>query len=138
VNDIALDTRTTGELIVTSRLLVMQSKRLMLASVERRSMKGGHNDMRVRAARLHAASDRAHHAYQSSVLAWSAPGSSEYRLAAYGRLVGLAENLSSELQHGLGDLPAGERFEVSTEVQMLEEFIQQWRKGLLTSVSPTD
>jgi len=132
------DPRTTGELIVTSRLLVMQSKRLMLASVERRLLSGGHDDMRIRAARLHAASDRAHHAYESSVLAWSATSSSEYRLAAYGRLVGLAENLSSELQHGMGDLPAGERFEVSTEVQMLDEFIRQWRDGLLTSVTPTD
>jgi hypothetical protein len=130
------ESRALGESIVSARLLVMQSKRLMLASIERRLTLDRSKILLERAKRLHTEADRAHRSYQASVLTWAPTDSSEYVLVAYDSLIEVAENLSTELRGSLDDLPPADRFEVGTEVEMLEGLIGRWRKVTRNAMTP--
>src|SRR5689334_9504085 len=73
------------EAIVASRLQVLQSKRLMLASNERRLRVHKIESLRDRVEHLQAELERAQAAYRSAVLRWGTPKRVDYWPVAYAR-----------------------------------------------------
>jgi hypothetical protein len=120
---------TVADSIVSSRLLIVQSKRLILASVERRFRLHGEDSLRARTDLLRDETTRAHHTYRSAVLTWGRSTSHEFQVIAYSSLVNMAESLVLDLRDTIGGLPAGDQFEVATDVEMLEGFIDEWRRN---------
>ena len=47
----------------------------------------------------------------------------------YGSLVNMAEHLVLDLRRTIGGLPSGDQFEMATDVEMLEGFIEEWRRN---------
>src|SRR5713101_5929536 len=105
---------TVGDSIVSARLLVVQSKRLMLSSLLRRFRLRGERSLRERTDRFRDEADRANRNYRSAVLNWGQATSPEFRLVAYGSLVDLAESLVLELR---------------------KDFIDQWRMNARPSAT---
>jgi len=126
---------TVGDSIVSARLLVVQSKRLMLSSLLRRFRLRGEDSLRKRTDRFRDEADRANRDYRSAVLNWGQATSPEFRLVAYGSLVDLAESLVLELRGTLGGLQPRDQFELATEVEVLETFIDQWRRSARPSAT---
>jgi len=126
---------TAGDSIVSARLLVVQSKRLMLSSLLRRFRLRGEDSLRKRTDRFRDEADRANRNYRSAVLNWGQATSPEFRLVAYGSLVDLAESLVLELRGTLGGLQPRDQFELATEVEVLENFIDQWRRNARPSAT---
>ncbi len=124
-----------GETIVSAHLNVVQSKRMLLSSAERRHRLHGGKSLLARADGLRDETDRAQRRYQSIVLHFARPDSNQYRLVAYGNLIELAETLAAELRSSLDELPLSDRFEVATEVEMLENLIDIWREEQRTTLS---
>ena len=120
---------TIADSIVSARLLVVQSKRLMLSSLQRRFRLRGEASLRERTKRFRVEADRADHNYRSAVLNFGKATSPEFRLVAYGSLVDLAETLLFELRDTIGGLQPRDQFELATEVEVLEHFIAQWRRN---------
>ena len=118
------------EAIVASRLQVVQSKRLMLASNERRLRVHKIESLRGRVEHLHADLERAQEAYRSAVLRWGTPKRVDYWPVAYTRLIELADNLAEKLRVATVDLPPERRFELATEVEVVEDLIGEWRDSL--------
>ncbi len=126
---------TVGDSIVSARLLVVQSKRLMLSSLLRRFRLRGERSLRERTDRFRDEADRANRNYRSAVLNWGQATSPEFRLVAYGSLVDLAESLVFELHWTMGGLQPRDQFELATEVEVLEHFIDQWRRNARPSAT---
>ncbi len=126
---------TVGDSIVSARLLVVQSKRLMLSSLLRRFRLRGERSLRERTDRFRDEADRANRNYRSAVLNWGQATSPEFRLVAYGSLVDLAESLVFELHGTMGGLQPRDQFELATEVEVLEHFIDQWRRNARPSAT---
>lgn len=119
--------RSTGEIVINSRLLVLQSKMLMLASLQRRAQD------EARAARLEAEVGRTQHRYREAVLAWGRPENSDYWIVAYSRLIEVGNALLSKLQEA--DLPPSDRVEASTDFESLETVVAGWRQALRDSMA---
>ncbi len=126
---------TVGDSIVSARLLVVQSKRLMLSSLLRRFRLRGERSLRERTDRFRDEADRANRNYRSAVLNWGPATSPEFRLVAYGSLVDLAESLVLELRGTIGGLKPRDQFELATEVEVLQDFIDQWRRNARPSAT---
>ena len=126
---------TVGDSIVSARLLVVQSKRLMLSSLLRRFRLRGERSLRERTDRFRDEADRANRDYRSAVLNWGPATSPEFRLVAYGSLVDLAESLVLELRGTIGGLKPRDQFELATEVEVLQDFIDQWRRNARPSAT---
>jgi len=126
---------TVGDSIVSARLLVVQSKRLMLSSLLRRFRLRGERSLRERTDRFRDEADRANRNYRSAVLNWGQATSPEFRLVAYGSLVDLAEALVLELRGTIGGLQPRDQFELAAEVEVLEDFINQWRRNARPSAT---
>jgi hypothetical protein len=126
---------TVGDSIVSARLLVVQSKRLMLSSLLRRFRLRGEDSLKVRTDRFRDEADRANRNYRSAVLYWGQATSPEFRLVAYGSLVDLAESLVLELRGTMAGLQPQDQFELATEVKVLEDFIDQWRRNARPSAT---
>ena len=123
------------EAIVASRLQVLQSKRLMLASNERRLRVHKIESLRDRVEHLHAELDRAQAAYRSAVLRWGTPKRVDYWPVAYARLIELADNLAEKLRVGTTELPPERRFELAVEVEVVEDLIGAWRDSLRQAIA---
>ena len=126
---------TVGDSIVSARLLVVQSKRLMLSSLLRRFRLRGERSLRERTDRFRDEADRANRNYRSAVLNWGPATSPEFRLVAYGSLVDLGESLVLELRGTIGGLKPRDQFELATEVEVLQDFIDQWRRNARPSAT---
>ena len=126
---------TVGDSIVSARLLVVQSKRLMLSSLLRRFRLRGERSLRERTDRFRDEADRANRSYRYAVLNWGQATSPEFRLVAYGSLVDLAESLVLELRGTIGGLKPRDQFELATEVEVLQDFIDQWRRNARPSAT---
>jgi len=118
--------RGVSDMIVSSKLLVLQSKRLLLtnASVKRR-MSGGEKSEAE--ARLEGAVQSALERYNSAVLTWSSAMTPQYRLVAYNSLIGKAERLRAALANPPGELSADDRREVLADLRALQHIIDGWR-----------
>jgi hypothetical protein len=124
-----------GETIVSAHLNMVQSKRMLLSSAERRHRLHGGKSLLARAEGLRDEADQAQRRYQSIVLHFAHPDSNQYRLVAYGNLIELADTLAAELRSSLDELPLSDRFEVATEVEMLENLIDIWRDEQRTTLT---
>ncbi len=119
---------TIGDSIVTSRLLIVQSKRLMLGSLERRFRLHGEDSVGKRRECIRDEAARANLTYRSAVLNWGLATSHEFRLVAYSSLTSLAEALVLELRETLTGHTPRVQVELATEVEVLEDLIEQWRE----------
>lgn len=116
--------------IITARLLILQSKRLMLASLERRLADTRLQQLRDRADALKGEAAAAHHNYKTAMLRYGAPDHAGYWLVAYTRLVEVGNALTKQLTTAAAELPANEQYEVSTDIEMLERIVGRWREGV--------
>ena len=136
MKDIRSNDALVADCLISARLLMLQSKRLILATLERRLNKQRHESLRPRVDRLRAETRRAHEQYTSSVLRWGTPERPEYWPAAYGRLVETADRLSTKLRVAAVELPPEERYQLSAEVEMLEELVERWRHSIRSAMLP--
>jgi hypothetical protein len=119
---------SVGDSIVTSRLLIVQSKRLMLASLDRRFRLHGEDSVGKRRERVRDEAAQANLTYRSAVLTWGLSTSHEFRLIAYSSLTNLAEALVLELRETITGRTPRVQLELATEVEVLEDLIDQWRR----------
>lgn len=126
----------TREDICAARLLIMQSKRLMLTSVERRQRysRVGHFDDQI--ARLRAETARAQHLYRASVLAWGPPDTSTYWTIAYSRLIEVGTVVVQRLRRAFPDLPPPERYHAAADVEALEGMLERWTAEKREGMAP--
>ena len=121
--------------LINSRLLVLQSKRLMLGSIQRRPDETSQElDGRVR--RLRAEIDTAQHLYRAAMLEYGSPAHNEdFWLIAYGRLIQMGAALATKLRNAVADLPPGDRYEVSADVEAIEEILKHWNAALRAAMA---
>jgi hypothetical protein len=127
--------RQTADSLITSRLLILQSKRQMLKLAIRRSERSSDEEVTRKVERLRVEIDNAQHSYRSTILAFESPDRHEYWLVAYGRLIDMGGALISKLRDAASNLPADERYAASTEVEMLESIMEGWTESMRTSMS---
>lgn len=130
------DRPTIAESLITARLLMMQSKRLLLAGIERRLLRAGREQLHGRAERLRAETENAHESYCSSVLRWGSPDGREYWSAAYDRLVVTADRLSKKLREASSEMAPEDRYAAAAEVEVLETMAEDWRASLRGGFAP--
>ncbi len=123
------------ETLISARLLMLQSKRLILATLERRLSLRPLESLRGRVEHMRVEADDAQDSYSSSVLRWGSPAIPDYWLVAYRRLVEMAEKLAAKLRVSAYDMPPAERYQLATEVEMLEELVDRWRASIRTSMA---
>lgn len=119
-----------GEHVITSRLLILQSKRLLLHSAQRRLQQTGIQSMRRRVEALRLETDMAQHSYRLSVLKWGSPQQPDYWLVAYARLIDMGQALSTKLRAAVEELPSAEHAQVEADVEMLEDIIEHWVESM--------
>lgn len=124
-----------GQHIVSSRLLILQSKRLMLNSCQRRMEDRKSDDMIRRADRLRREIEMAQHLYRKAILGFGSVEDTGYWVVAYNRLVEMGTMLSNRLRDAVGDLPVGDRYQVSADVESLELIVDEWRDAMRRSMS---
>lgn len=125
--------RQSAACLISSRLRILQSKRLRLNSVLL-LRKSSSEEKLKRLERIRAEVERSSENYQSIVLRLGSAQSGEYWLVAYSRLIASGSVLASKLRAAAIDLPAAERVQAVSEVEMLENLIQGWRAELRTSM----
>jgi hypothetical protein len=123
--------RSLKETIVAARLQVLQSKRLMLASSQRRFENSRAEPLHRRAERLRGELDHAQELYRHAILRWGSPAFPDFWPVAYGELIHLGDDLARKLRHAtIGCDDTSQRFEIATEVEVIEDLIHQWRESL--------
>lgn len=127
--------RRTAESIIKARLLVLQSKRLMLTSLQRRLEEHGYEPLKERIARLRAETETARFSYRSSMLALGSADSVDYWLVAYSRLIEVGNVVVGKLRDATDDLPLAERYQVSADVEALEHMLAKWTAMVRQSMS---
>ena len=126
---------TDVEHVLTSRLLILQSKRLLLSSAQRQATRYGTEQLRARVERLRNEADHARAAYQKSVLDFAPAHHPDYWPVAYGRLIELGHRLSDELRDASASVSLHDRFAMSTDVEALEHLVQDWRKSMRRKIA---
>ena len=121
--------------IIQSRLLVLQTKRLLLNSCQRRLNQYGTDALRRRVERLRDETSDAGHAYRVAVLNWGSAETPDYWLVAYGRLIEMGHALTHKLRDAADELPIHERYHVSADVEALEEIVEDWTRRIRRSMS---
>jgi hypothetical protein len=121
--------------IITSRLLILESKRLLLNSVLRRFDNTGDAPLGARVETLRGEAAHAQHVYRTVMLAWGSPEDPDYWLIAYTRLIEMGHALTGKLRDATAQLPVSERYEASADVEMLEEIVANWRESLKTAMA---
>jgi hypothetical protein len=126
--------RSAADALIGSRLMILQSKRLMLTSATRRLETSGLESMRERVTNLRVETNQAQHAYRRIMLGFGSPEQPEYWLVAYGRLIDAGSALVGKLRRAAHDLPPPERYQVATDVEALEGIIEQWTESMRASM----
>ena len=131
-----------GKEIITSHLLVAQSKRLLLRNVENKLARGRGSASLMNAEKLGLLVDQraadAHRAqgnYRRAVLKWGSGDTSDFWVVAYSSLASAAAGLVTKLKESARDLPATDRYEASTDVEALELLIDRWTAAMRESMS---
>ncbi len=124
-----------AETLISARLLMLQSKRLILATLERRLRQRPIEELRDRVEHMRMETDHAQNGYSTSMLRWGSPATPDYWPVAYRRLVEMAEKLSAKLRRSAPDLPPAERYQLAAEVEMLEVLVDSWRESLRASMA---
>lgn len=121
--------------VITSRLLILQSKRLMLNSLRRRLRSvPGEYEILQQVDHFRGEAQRAEHAYHSTVLKFGSPEDSDFWLVAYSRLISQGGNLISKLQLATPSLSPAQRQEVATDVNSLEKILEGWTESMRKSM----
>ena len=123
--------------LIMSRLLMVQSKRLVLASLQRRVLERDAESKRGRAEKVQAELERAHDNYRTAMLAFGASGDPEYWLAVYGKLIDTAGALVERMRDQSSSLTYDRRYEVAGDIQMLEALVSQWRDSMRATITTT-
>lgn len=121
--------------LVVGRLLVLQSKRLLLHSSERRLNDSGADFLRERVDRLRVETTTAQYHYRESMLRWGSPKMQDYWPTAYGRLIEMGTSLSSKLRTAADDVPPAERYDIATDVEMLESMMKGWSRSMRAAMA---
>ena len=120
--------------LIASRLLIVQSKRLMLASAERDARRGGTNrGKQVEKLRLEAAT--AQESCRSALLKFGTPANPDYWPVAYLRLIGIGKRLTGTLNANASMLAPTERDRASADVKRLEHIIDEWTVSMRASIA---
>jgi len=128
-------TESAAANIIASRLLVLQSKRLMLSSLQRRLDSTGGKPAQTRVDALRAQTAAALHAYRDTMLRLGSPDTSDFWLVAYGRMIEGARAVRMKLRTSVAVLPPRERYEVSIDIEMLDEIIERWTESMRDSMA---
>lgn len=121
--------------LVSASLLILQSKRLMLSSAQRRLESTGLEELRGRVAELRVEAEHAQHRYRSAVLAFGSPAKTDYWLVVYGQLIEKGGVLSTRLRKSTSRLPLRERYEASADIEVLEEIMKTWTDSMRRTMS---
>ncbi len=124
-----------AETLISARLLMLQSKRLILATLERRLRQRPLDELRSRVEDMRMETENAQYCYSTSMLRWGSPATPDYWPVAYRRLVEMAEKLSAKLRRSAPDLPPAERYQLAAEVEMLEGLVESWRDSIRASMA---
>ena len=121
--------------LIASRLLVLQSKRLMLTSLQRRLNSTDAASLQERVDALRVQTAGALHMYRETMLRLGSPDNSDFWLVVYGRMIEVANGLTVKLRSSAVTLPPRERYEVSTDIEMLEEIVHRWTESMRASMA---
>ena len=128
--------QATGDLIVMSRLLVLQSRRMLLASCARKMLTTGNEDLRAQIATLEEGARQARIAYRKAVLDWSSRDTPQFWLVSYEGMVLDAEELVARLRASAQELPEPDRGDVEADAVRLDQVIRRWRATMLSTITP--
>jgi hypothetical protein len=126
---------TIPETLILARLLMLQSKRLILATLQRRLHNQQTESLLARVEHVRRETDDASDRYRDSMMTWGSPAIPDYWPVAYGRLVETADRLSAKLRRTAPDLPQADRFQLATDVEMLEVLAEGWRRSIRASMA---
>lgn len=124
--------QSRDSLIMVSRMLVLESKLLLLHRAQRKFL------VTQTEGDLKAVDDRHGQVRQAEAAVRSREGepfalrSSEYSIRVYTSLVTRAVNTRGLLSRICADLPPDQRFQTAANIQMLEELIAQWKAATRT------
>ena len=118
-----------------SRLLILQSKRLLLHSLERRAGEVGMESLQGRVERMRLDASQAQHDYRAAVLRLGSPQHKDYWVIAYSRLIEMGQVLTGKLRAAALDLSPAERYEISADVEMLETVVDGWTESMRRSMT---
>jgi hypothetical protein len=121
--------------IITSRLLVLQSKRLMLDSIERRLETRDNESVKRRHEELKVETEKAQDRYRSAMLAWGSTEDLDYWVMAYSRLIDKGNVIVKKMRDANRMLPPAERFQVSADIEMMEHLVEHWTGSLRKSMA---
>ena len=127
--------RSTGELIVTSRLLTLQSRRVLLAIFMKQFFFTGDENLKEQMKSMEERVATAERDYRKAVLRWASPETAQYWLVSYQRMIEEAEDLAIYLRTTAAELPATDRAEVSADVIRLDHVIERWRKVMVNTMA---
>jgi len=126
---------TIPETLILARLLMLQSKRLILATLQRRLHNQQTESLLARVEHVRRETDDASDRYRDSMMTWGSPAIPDYWPVAYGRLAETADRLSAKLRRTAPDLPQADRFQLATDVEMLEVLAEGWRRSIRASMA---
>ena len=122
--------------VLTSHLLVLQSKRLMLDRYQRRLDRNeADQEARSRVDVLRHQTAAAQHAYRRVILDWGSPENAEYWIVAYSRLIDMGTTLTQKLRDAVVELPLAERYQLSADVESLEGIVGEWMEKMRRSMA---
>jgi hypothetical protein len=127
--------RVSADRIVTARLLILQSKRLLLVRALSKVRFRRLPEPNSHVLRLEGEVRNANESYRDSVLKWASVESNQYWLVAYGTLVEGAEELSAALDRAASSLPQPDRGDVLVDAQRLDGIIESWRELTRTTMA---
>ncbi len=130
-----MNRESAGSTLISAQLLVLQSKRLMLASAERRLGASDTEALRHRVDGLRQEADRAHGRYEEMVLEHGSAQTAGYWLVAYRRLIDSAETVRSKLRSVASQGPARDRFAIAAEVEALEHMLEGWSSSMRETIA---
>jgi hypothetical protein len=123
------------EAIITSRLLVLQSKRLMLNAIERRLEGMDAPHVRRLWEQLRLEVDAAQDRYRRAILLFGSTEEIDYWVIAYSRLIEKGNVIVQKMREANLALPPEERYQVSTDIERMEHLVEDWTESLRKSMA---
>lgn len=114
--------------LVTSHLLIVQSKRLSLNSAQKRLAYSPDDEWKLRrVARFESDVAKAETRYQSIVLRYGRPETThDYWMVAYSKLIATGSKLREKMNAMTSALPTVERLEVASDIGQLQLLVERW------------
>jgi hypothetical protein len=128
---IADDFRTSAsESIVASKMLVLRSKLLMLACAQRFFEQTRDEDDLKRIERLRTELHNAEMSFAAIEARSKSAERSSYRSWIYRSLIEVARTTLAKVRERHRKQTAAEKFELATDLQMLEELVERWSNAM--------